>query len=31
LKIYANGLEKRNKTNELNEIKKNIQYWINIE
>ena len=31
LKIYANGLEKRNKKNELNEIKKNIEYWINIE
>ena len=28
--IYAKGLEKRNKIRELNDTKKNIQYWINI-
>ena len=28
--IYAKGLEKRNKIRELNNTKKNIQYWINI-
>ena len=28
--IYARGLEKRNKIRELNDTKKNIQYWINI-
>ena len=28
--IYAKGLEKRKKIRELNETKKNIQYWINI-
>ena len=30
LQIYAKGLEKRNKINELSDIKKNIQYWINM-
>ena len=28
--IYAKGLEKRNKIRELNDTKKNIQYWINM-
>lgn len=28
--IYAKGLKKRNKIRELNDTKKNIQYWINI-
>ena len=28
--IYAKGLENRNKIRELNDTKKNIQYWINI-
>ena len=30
MNIYAKGLEKRNKIRELNDTKKNIQYWINI-
>ena len=30
MNIYANGLEKRNKTEELSKLKKNIQYWTNI-
>ena len=30
MKIYAKGLEKRNKLRELQDIKKNIQYWINM-
>ena len=30
MKIYAKGLEKRNKLTELQEIKKNIQYWISM-
>ena len=30
MNIYASGLEKRNKTEELFKIKKNIQYWTNI-
>ena len=30
MNIYASGLEKRNKTEELSKLKKNIQYWTNI-
>ena len=30
MKIYAKGLEKRKKLDALREIKKNIQYWINM-
>ena len=30
MNIYANGLEKRNKIEELSKLKKNIQYWTNI-
>ena len=30
MKIYAKGLEKRNKLRDLQDIKKNIQYWINM-
>jgi glycosyltransferase involved in cell wall biosynthesis len=30
LRIFANGLEKRRKTDELNSVQKKIQYWINI-
>ena len=30
MKIYAKGLEKRNKLTESQEIKKNIQYWISM-
>ena len=30
-KIYANGLEKRGKKRELEGLKKNIEYWINME
>ena len=30
MKIYAKGLEKRNKLSDLQDIKKNIQYWINM-
>ena len=30
MNIYASGLEKRNKIEELSKLKKNIQYWTNI-
>ena len=30
MNIYASGLEKRNKNEELSKLKKNIQYWTNI-